>query len=409
MLAFAVEVMNLLPYQMLGVFRPLFMDVLSLSNGDVGKIQAAFGIVSMMMYIPGGYLADRCCRHHLMSHALWIIVGCGMYLCNLPQSITALMFLWMIMAVAFNLLFWSSLVACIRQAGGEFHGGIAFGLEQCARGVIATILSNVMLMLVGSASPAQRQDEFLLLLRVMTILAGMVALYFLLASDASSIYREPEFKVIRFESIEGRSQTCPIMMMAVIIATTYIGNVTTGYFAQFAHDGVGLSIQEAGELATLTFVMRACSPLLAGKAADTWGKSKTAIVLFMGVTGSYMCLALTPISFMSSTTLAIEICCASAFVFGLTSIYFSFLDELNLSQAETGWIVGILSTAGFLPGDVLLGPLAGHMLDAYPGETGFRILMFFAAGCGLIGLLATFIFRLSTGSQNRKHSRSNQT
>jgi predicted MFS family arabinose efflux permease len=401
-LAFAIEVINLIPYQLLGIFRLLFMDAFNLDNSGVGQLQAAFGIVNMMMYIPGGYLADGCKRHRLMALALTIVAFCGMYLCTLPQSIMVLMFLWMVMAAAGNLLFWSAAVACIRQAGGESHGGIAFGLEQCGRGVIAMVLSNSMLMLVGSDSadsPAVRQFKFISILRVMVILAALAALQVFLFSNQGSTRKGPEMIDSRHET--KRSRAYSIVMLAVIIATTYIGNVTTGYFAQFAHDVVGLSMETAGMLATVTFLMRGCASLVAGRAADECGKTKIVIILFLGMTVSYLCLAMTPISSMSSATLAIEISCASACVFGLTSIYFSLLDELSLSQEETGSIVGILSTAGFLPGDVLMGPLAGYLLDIHPGEKGFQLLMFFAAGCGLVGLLATFAFRFVTDSQDK--------
>eukprot|EP00746_Dinoflagellata_sp_MGD_P156333 gnl/MRDRNA2_/MRDRNA2_85776_c0_seq1.p1 gnl/MRDRNA2_/MRDRNA2_85776_c0~~gnl/MRDRNA2_/MRDRNA2_85776_c0_seq1.p1 ORF type:complete len:427 (-),score=54.08 gnl/MRDRNA2_/MRDRNA2_85776_c0_seq1:428-1708(-) len=413
MLAFATEVLYLVPYQLLGIFRPLSMDVVKLSNTAIGNIQSVYGIVNMMMYLPGGYLADRCQRHLLMSLALLITAGCAIYLCTLPQSVSVLMILWMIMAIAGNLLFWSSLVASVRQAGEGSHSGIAFGLEQSSRGVIATMLSNFLLMLVGHydasfdrQGTAQHQDKFLMLLRVMIVLAGLSSLmvFVFTPSSVASMHQVPDVSQPRGPQEEAKMyfQERFVWLLALIVGTTYIGNSTTQYFAQFAHEVVGLSIAEAGRLATIAYVMRGCSGLLAGKAADKWGKTKIVIIMFFGLLASYLCLALTPLRFMSSATLAAEIACASGFVYGLTSIYFSLLDEVGLSQGATGAVVGIVSTAGFLPGDVFMGPLAGHLLDAYPGEKGFRLLMLFAAGSGLLGLLATFSFRVEVRKQHTR-------
>jgi len=325
-----------------------------------------------------------------MSVALLMTACSAICLSTLPQSVLALILLWVVMAVAGNLLFWSSLVASVRQAGDGSDSGIAFGIEQSSRGVIAAMLSNFLLVL------AERHDQhkFLAVLRAMIILAGLSALmvFFLMPPQTAHA------RHLLGASQPGREAKVPpterfVWLLAAIIGATYVGNVTTQYFAQFAHDVVGLSVAEAGRLATIAFVMRGCSSILAGRAADSWGKTRVAIVLFSGLIASYLCLALTPLRLLSPATLAVEMGCASGCVFGLTAIYFSLLDEVGLSQEETGTIVGIVSTAGFFPGDVLMGPLAGHVLDAYPSPTGFRLLMYFAALVGVLGLLATVGFR----------------
>merc|ERR1712032_851395 len=115
---------------------------------------------------------------------------------------------------------------------------------------------------------------------------------------------------------------------------------------------------------------------------------------------SYLWLALMPVHEGYPIVLCVQVACASSFVFGLTSVYFTLLDEAALPQEHTGAVVGIVCTLGFLP-DIFVGPLAGLILDSYPGDKGYRLLMFGVACVGLVGLLATIAFT----KEVRKHGR----
>jgi MFS family permease len=55
----AGEAVFSLPFHVARFFRPTVLQVLDLSNTQLGTVQAVYGMVAMLAYFPGGPLADR--------------------------------------------------------------------------------------------------------------------------------------------------------------------------------------------------------------------------------------------------------------------------------------------------------------------------------------------------------------
>ena len=77
-LVVACETINLLPYQTVWTFRPIFMEVFGLSNQQLGHVQALFGFVSIAVFmcvarVHHHHLAIH--RHHHRDHPMPLIAG----------------------------------------------------------------------------------------------------------------------------------------------------------------------------------------------------------------------------------------------------------------------------------------------------------------------------------------------
>ena len=55
----AGETAFFLPFVLPRVFRPTLLDVLDLTNLELGIAFSVYGVVAMLAYFPGGLLADR--------------------------------------------------------------------------------------------------------------------------------------------------------------------------------------------------------------------------------------------------------------------------------------------------------------------------------------------------------------
>ncbi len=60
-------------------------------------------------------------------------------------------------------------------------------------------------------------------------------------------------------------------------------------------------------------------------------------------------------------------------------------------MAITGTATGVVSVIGYTP-DVFVPPMAGMVLDAYPGADGFQVLFLIIGSLNFIGLMAALSF-----------------
>ena len=58
-------------------------------------------------------------------------------------------------------------------------------------------------------------------------------------------------------------------------------------------------------------------------------------------------------------------------VYALRNHYFALLEQTRVPHTVTAAAVGLISLIGYTP-DIIVGPIAGRLLDNYPGVTGYQ-------------------------------------
>mmetsp|Transcript_128120 Transcript_128120/g.332203 ORF Transcript_128120/g.332203 Transcript_128120/m.332203 type:complete len:511 (-) Transcript_128120:178-1710(-) len=430
-LALAIEVLYMVPYGLTASFRPLLLETFNLSNRDVAQMSSAYGIVSMCFYLPGGYVADRFQPKLLMVVALLTTAACCFYLTTGP-SVNELILVWALLAVAGTLLFWSSFVAAIRQIGGEEHSGKAFGFEQLSRGIVSSLMTLALAAWMRQQVPAQmviapsaKKEAMAMLLRRLAMLEVAMAGMIMLAlpsgkaslADAERIDDNESSHVCQ-ETTKGASVILAILkrpavwLHALIVVAAYSGNLATSYFSGLATYGYGMDVVQAAEISTLVTCMRAWAGLLAGLAADRFGRSKICCGMFLAYSCAYFWVALMPVDPHQTGILMVQIAASAASVYAIAGVYFTLLDDAKLPLELTGSAVGAISVIGFTP-DIFMGQISALFLDNYPGARGYQYFYFTMAFIGLSGFLVTIAFSLvvkkhaETGSTPQQVSGSN--
>ncbi|MFN7929551.1 MAG: hypothetical protein U0Y68_16710 [Blastocatellia bacterium] len=69
-LMLAGESVFLLPFILARIFRPTLLDVLGLTNLQLGAAYSLYGVLALVSYFFGGPLADRFAARRLMAVAL---------------------------------------------------------------------------------------------------------------------------------------------------------------------------------------------------------------------------------------------------------------------------------------------------------------------------------------------------
>jgi len=114
----AGEAIFCLPFHVARFFRPTVLKVFGLSNTALGKVQAAYGVVAMVAYFPGGPLADRFPARKLLTASLVATALGGIYFAAIP-SVEGLYLLFAFFGASTILLFWAAMIRATREWGGD--------------------------------------------------------------------------------------------------------------------------------------------------------------------------------------------------------------------------------------------------------------------------------------------------
>ncbi len=388
----AGELVFSLPFHTIRFFRPTFLDVFDVSNTQLGDLFAVYGVVAMLVYFPGGALADRYPPRLLVSASLLATAAGGFYMATLPGSFgLAMLYAWWGVTTIF--LFWGAMLKVAREWGGETRQGLAFGLLDGGRGLVAVLAASLAIFLltlslpeaIETASDAERRQglsQVILAYACLTAFAGALA-WFLIPAEFP-VGREPGKPLDGMKAVL-RRPTLWAHAGVVIFAYSAFKGLDT--YALYAVEVLGRNEVEGAELVKRMALLRPVAALAAGLLADRFGGSRLIAAMFVMLAASYALLA--------TTTGAVGIMVANLAVttflaFGLRGVYFALMNENRTPLAETGATVGMVSFIGFTP-EFFFAPIAGRILDANPGVEGHLDYFWFLAGLSLAGLVTTLV------------------
>ncbi|MDA0979213.1 MAG: MFS transporter, partial [Proteobacteria bacterium] len=131
-LVFAGEAVYALPFHLARFFRPTVLEIFGITATELGAAQGVYGIMAMLMYFPGGPLADRFPARKLLALSLWSTAAGGIYLSTFPDYLGSVL-VWGFFGITTILFFWAALIRATRDWGGQDEQGRAYGLLEGGR------------------------------------------------------------------------------------------------------------------------------------------------------------------------------------------------------------------------------------------------------------------------------------
>jgi sugar phosphate permease len=113
-LVIAGEMIFSLPFHLPRYLRPSFIEGFNLTNSELGDMFAAYGIASMLAFLPGGLIADKFNPKILIIISLVATALGGIYLATFP-SFMGLVILYAYWGLTTILLFWAGLMKSTRE------------------------------------------------------------------------------------------------------------------------------------------------------------------------------------------------------------------------------------------------------------------------------------------------------
>jgi len=398
-LMIAGEIVFLLPFVVIRIFRPTFLKVFEISNLELGSAFSVYGIVAMISYFWGGPIADRFAAKKLIIVSLLLTAIGGLYMALIP-SMGGMMVLYGFWGISTILLYWAASIKAIRAYGGEYTQGWAFGIVDGGRGLIAAILGSVSVLFFDAflsveAELATPNELSKALSQIIYLFIGLVvfsSVLVVLAFPREEVVSKNTAPILSLKGVAAALKHRTIWLQGFIVLCAYVGYKTTDDFSLYASDVLGFDDVKAARLATLSFWVRPFAAFGIGWLGDKWKASRTISISFGVIILGSLIMASGVLQNSIGIWIILTIAITSIGIYGLRGVYFALFKESDVPMKYIGSAAGIVSLIGYTP-DVFFGPLMGYVLDRSPGVTGHQHLFLILAVFAALGWLASVRFQ----------------
>ena len=401
----AGELIFALPFHITRFFRPTFLEVFTLSNSQLGDIFAIYGLVATLAYFPGGLIADRFPAHKLMAASLLATALGGVYLWTIPSTL-GLKTLFGFWGLTTILLFWGAMIKATRAWGTTDAQGLAFGLLDGGRGLVASIFASIAVYIFGlylmealvsqeTTKQAQGLKSVILFYAAATALTAL-PVWLMTTGRNSTSNTLPSSSISRRElstrinaatkSTIGALKDTRIWLQGGIVVAAYCGYKSLDNIGIYAVEVMGMSQIDSAKLATLTSYIRPIAAVLAGLMVDRFSASRIISILFLILMLGSLCLSSLDPSQIMINLIVTNLLVTFIAVYALRGVYFSLIEQSNIAFNRTGTAVGVISFVGFTP-DIFFASITGRILDANPGFAGFQHYFLLITMFSLIGMI----------------------
>jgi putative transporter cgxT len=364
------------------------MQATGSTNAQLGMLMSAYGIVNLILYLPGGWAADKFSARNLMTFSLVSTGVTGFYFATFPPFPIILLLhgLWAITTV---FTFWAACIKVVRELGDSSEQGKLFGFWYLGKGLTATILGFITVPLFANfGEGVSGLRATIIFYSIVSIVTGILCWIFIPKKepvsegeteagfsfkDAVSVFKMPAVW------LAGLASFC---MWSIYIGFGYITPYFTDVFSMGESQVAIISIIRAN-------VLFAAGGLIGGKLADKCKtKSKFMVYAFIGMIVLTMVYIFMPGESGMLVPAVINMIALGSFIYCANAVFFSLIDEANVPAKLTGTAAGLISLVAYVP-DVYLYTVLGNVLDSNPGVTGYRYVFIFMVVCAVIGLIAS--------------------
>lgn len=388
-----------MPFVLARIFRPTFLEVFQLTNTELGACFSTYGIVAFFSYLFGGTLADKYPPKYLIVAALFATAAGGVLLANLPDfwTLQALYGYWGFTTI---FLFWAAMVKATRVIGGKNRQGLAFGLLDGGRGLVAAGFGSVGILIfsffleVDAVDVAGNQQEafsqVIYACSAIVALIGILVLAFLKPPEHHEALQVDHWRDL-IKNFRTVIRIPSVWMLMIIILCAYVGYKITDVFSLYASEVMNYDEVASAQVGTYLLYIRPFVGVGVGLLAD---RTKTSLMMIIGFVMSLIgCLIFASgiIDPGLEGLFLLSLLIVATGVYAFRTLYFAALQEGHIPLFATGTAVGLISLVGYTP-DIFMGPAMGILLDSSPGELGHQHVFVMCGLFMIIGLLAAVGF-----------------
>lgn len=359
---------------------------MGISNTQSGYLMTIYTIFNMILYVPGGILADKISARKALSYSCIATGALGfVYLFTMKNLIISLC-VWAGFAVSAGFVLWAALYRTVRMVGNEDEQGFLYGVYYACNGLACAIVNMTGVWIYGTGDTMESGFFRATLFGAIVPVAVGILLMFLLRGVEEAVQIEDDEPKFSMGDVKELAKSRVVWYIAIVMLIGYGFYSSTSYFTPYLTDVVGVSVTDSGFLSAVrTYLLLLLTPI-GGWIADRvfHSTSRWLTVAFIILAVLFGAVLFLP-SDISATFASIYSLIPSAIVMMTYGLIASLIPEVKIKKALTGTAVGIVSIVGYLP-DAFYSVMFGSWLDQY-GQAGYNYIFGFLAASGIVAAL----------------------
>ena len=400
-IAFAIagSVIYELPY-IKYVYYDKLVEAFQITNAQAGLLLSVYAIGCLVLYIPGGIVADKFSAKKMLVLSLFGTGILGIVLAFSMNYTTALI-VFFLLALTTSFVSWTALNKGLCLLGGEEDSGLTFGWYHALSAVISFCTALIFWKLYASVEDAHTaMFRTILAMSVSVIIAGIFVMLTYKEKNSSNIEDEEKFKL----SDVGKAIKNPYLWWAsIIMFVIYTVYSNVSYFTPYLSSQIGIDVSDSAFLGVVRgYLLYFLSPL-GGYIADKILKSTLKFYGYgFAVLAVLFFVTMRIPAGQDSMTLAVTITMlASAFSMMMYGIMWSILNEIKIPVTYAATAIGLASMLIYLP-DLFVPALFGNWLDNLGEQAGYFRMFLFMGVCCVIAVVLSFALAKKIKNDTKK-------
>ncbi|MDR0622087.1 MAG: MFS transporter [Deltaproteobacteria bacterium] len=389
LLAFSGGTIYMMPYARSSYYDAL-MQGLGVTNTELGMITSFFGLLTIICYFPGGWLADRFSAKKLLTVSFLTNAILGFWYSSLP-SFSVVIFIHVLFGVFCTLTFWAAFIKATRLCAPPESQGKAFGFVEGIRRIISTGIGLVGAWLLGlAADPVAGVKHVLMFYAAMNAVVGLGILFLMKEYDTTGGAKTGA----SLGDIVKVAKISEVWLIAIIVFMAYVSFRSQDIMTAYTTNLCGLSGSLGAAVAAIRYYGLGFMAIPGGVIGDKFGFANTMIGGFVIVILTNILFILFPGTPASVGFFIVIMLSFMAAHFGMRGVYYALMTEGMVPVAATGIATGIIATLAYSP-DIFAPLYQGALLDAFGKDkhTGYNYIFIISIVTAVMGIGLSMYFK----------------
>lgn len=374
------------------IFYDAQIASMGITNTQSGLLLTMYTIGNMILYIPGGIIADKVSPKKALVVSL-LSTAALVYIYAFTMNFQIAMVIWTALSFSTAFVFWSSLMKAVRIIGTEEEQGFMYGLYYACNGITAALTNTIALNVYKTAGGDVKIGFFRAVLvgGSMAVLAAVLLMFLMDGKKKEeAVSDEPKFQM---RDVGKLLKNPFVWIVSFTILCGYGFYTSISYFNPYLTEVMGVSPESSGFISIVRNYLLLLLAPVGGLIADKLFHStcKWLCTSFLALAALFGAVLILP-SDISPLAASLYTLIPGAFAMMMYGVVFSTVSEAGIPRAMTGTVIGIASIIGYMP-DSIYSVLFGKWLDTY-GGAGYNYIFGFLAVSGVVGaVLAMLVYK----------------
>ncbi len=367
-------------------FYVAFQDSTGYSNTQIGLLLSLYGIMQLIMYIPGGWLADRVNTKTLLVIGWMGTSLTGFGIAVLP-SFSIMIALYLLNAVFACGFVFNANQKMTRLLGTNEEQGKLVTFRQIVRNVSTIPISAMGIWLIASISSVKLSMQIVLIsFSALNLLGALLILFFFKPEIKDTAKENP----VTFSDVKNVLKIRNVWLIGVICFSIYLASTSLIYMQPYMVEFFGLDAAQSTTLGVIYknigIVAAPVCTFLGNRNRDKVSITKVISIACFISAICFICYIIFPTVPELLTLTIVVFLLASFWVVGVWGIMFIPVSEIELPVRLTGTAMGVVSIITYIT-DAFYYSLCGGWIDQY-GAGGYFNIFLLTCICLIIAFIA---------------------